>query len=69
MLKGLSIGYDAVRSVMKDGVRLLQEVKLYEVSTTAFPMNEMATVTSVKSDPVGQFRRMMAQYAKEIRGS
>ena len=54
---------------MKDGVRLLQEVKLYEVSTTAFPMNEMATVTSVKSDPVGQFRRMMAQYAKEIRGS
>jgi hypothetical protein len=34
-------------------------------------MNELATVTSVKdlSDPVGQFRRMMAQYAKEIRGS
>jgi HK97 family phage prohead protease len=70
-LRGLSIGYDAVRSVIKDGVRLLQEVKLYEVSTTAFPMNELATVTSVKdaSDPVAQFRRVLALCAKEIRGS
>jgi Escherichia/Staphylococcus phage prohead protease len=68
-LRGLSIGYDAVRSVMKDGVRLLQEVKLYEVSTTAFPMNESAMITLVKgsADPAGHFRRMMAQCAREIR--
>jgi phage head maturation protease len=68
-LRGLSIGYDTVRSSMKDGTRQLLELKLFEVSLTPFPMNELATVTSVKdaSDPVGQFRRLMSQYAREIR--
>ena len=68
-LRGLSIGYDTIRSTMKEGVRQLLEVKLFEISVTPFPMNELATVTSVKdaSDPVAQFRRMMAQCAREIR--
>src|SRR2546427_11375888 len=39
-LRGLSIGYDAVRSVMKGKVRQLTEVKLFEISLTPFPMNE-----------------------------
>lgn len=70
-LRGLSIGYDTVRSAVKDGVRQLLEVKLFEISVTPFPMNELAQVTSVKdaSDPVAQFRRVLAQCAKEIRGS
>jgi HK97 family phage prohead protease len=68
-LRGLSIGYDTVRSTVKDGVRQLLEVKLFEVSLTPFPMNELATVTSVKdaSDPVATFRRLVAQCAREIR--
>jgi hypothetical protein len=35
-----------------------------------FVEGEMAAVTSVKdaSDPVGQFRRMMLLFAREIRG-
>jgi uncharacterized protein len=47
-VKGLSIGYDAVKHVVKNGVRILQEVKLYEVSLTGFPANAEALVTSVK---------------------
>ena len=36
------------RTVYKDGIRYLQEVKLYEVSLTPVPMLESAAVTSVK---------------------
>lgn len=48
-LAGLSIGYDAVRERQVNGVRELQEVKLYEVSLVSVPMNEKATVTRVKT--------------------
>jgi HK97 family phage prohead protease len=50
-LTGLSIGYDTVVDEMNwdTGVRTLKEVKLWEYSLTAFPMNEAAQVTSVKS--------------------
>jgi uncharacterized protein len=69
-LRGLSIGYDAVRSTMKGAVRQLTEIRLHEISLTPFPMNEMALVTSVKhsDDPVGEFRRVMLLCAREIRG-
>jgi uncharacterized protein len=69
-LRGLSIGYDAVRATMKGAVRQLTEIRLHEISLTPFPMNELALVTSIKdaSDPVAQFRRVMLMCAKEIRG-
>jgi HK97 family phage prohead protease len=69
-LRGLSIGYDTIRSTMKDNVRLLTELKLWEVSITAFPANELALVQSVKTsnDPVGEFRRVMLLCARQIRG-
>lgn len=51
---GLSIGYQVINSawgkVNGESVRLLKELKLNEGSITLFPMNEMALVTSVKSD-------------------
>jgi HK97 family phage prohead protease len=49
VLRGLSIGYDAVKSDFKDGVRYLRELKLFEVSLVVMPMNEMAIVTAVKA--------------------
>lgn len=56
IVKGLSIGYMPVKwewqkSDDPEGwpVRLLKEVKLYEVSIVTFPMNESALITSVKS--------------------
>lgn len=48
VLKGLSIGYDAVKEDVKDNTRYLKEVKLWEVSLVTFPMNQSAGVQSVK---------------------
>ena len=55
VLKGLSIGYDVVRSDVKSGARRLLELKLFEVSLVTLPMNELATVSSVKNNhPLAQ---------------
>ena len=54
IIGGLSIGYDTLvggSEIREDGVRLLKKLKLWEVSATAFPMNEAATVSGVKSIP------------------
>lgn len=48
-VNGLSIGYRPVNPSMKDGVRVLSEVDLYEVSFVTIGANEDALVTSVKS--------------------
>ncbi len=47
---GLSIGYRVIKDEWdkQSGVRYLKEVQLYESSFTLFPMNEEASVTSVK---------------------
>jgi hypothetical protein len=50
MIDGLSIGFRATKKdFTRDGVRLLQEIKLFEISLTAMPMNRAAAVQSVKS--------------------
>ncbi|MBU2483898.1 MAG: HK97 family phage prohead protease [Alphaproteobacteria bacterium] len=48
---GLSIGFRTIRDEMdrQKGARLLHELELREVSIVTFPMNEDATVTSVKN--------------------
>ncbi len=48
-VKGLSIGYDAINWRWDGNVRVLEELRLWEVSVVTFPMNELATVTAVKS--------------------
>jgi HK97 family phage prohead protease len=48
VIKGLSIGYDALQESYENGVRLLKEVRLWEGSLVTFPMNESAMITSVK---------------------
>lgn len=51
-LSALSIGYSVERGgarITDEGVRELTSLKLWEVSIVAFPMNELATVTNVKS--------------------
>jgi HK97 family phage prohead protease len=68
-VKGMSIGYDTVRHVMRNGVRVLQELRLHEVSLTPFPMNEQAVVASVKTLPdhreelraIGDLRAMISK--------
>jgi len=48
-VKGLSIGYKTIKEQWDATrkVRLLKEVKLYEVSVVTFPANELATVEAV----------------------
>ena len=51
IIDGLSVGFDFLRDgykISEDGVRRITKIKLWEVSTTAFPMNELATVSGVK---------------------
>lgn len=51
VLDSLSIGYRTVEDEYRaeDGVRLLKEVELYEVSAVAIPANRNALITAVKS--------------------
>ncbi len=49
IVKGLSIGYDAIKAQIVDGVRRLKEIRLWEGSVVTFPMNTLALVTDVKS--------------------
>ena len=49
IIKGLSIGYDTIKSAFVNDVRELTELKLWELSIVTFPMNEMATVTGIKA--------------------
>jgi hypothetical protein len=51
LLSGLSIGYDTIKEQMDNGVRRLKELRLWEGSIVTFPMNELASITSVKRKP------------------
>jgi hypothetical protein len=49
IIKGLSIGFEAIKKSVKEGVRFLEEIKLFEGSVVTFPMNTLAVVTSIKA--------------------
>jgi uncharacterized protein len=67
VLKGLSIGYDTVKSDVQGGIRYLKELKLFEVSLVSIPMNEMATVQMVKGS--SNLDAHIRQLADEIRNA
>jgi HK97 family phage prohead protease len=63
-IKGMSIGYDVPdggATIDDTGVRNLSELKLWEVSIVTFPMNEAATISSVKS--LEDARRILSEAA------
>ncbi len=61
IIKGLSIGYDAVQKSVVDGVRHLKELRLWEGSVVTFPMNTSALISSVKSrEQKGDFLEELA---------
>jgi len=49
IIKGLSIGYRAVKSKMQNGVRHLKEIELFEISIVTFPMLPVAQISGVKT--------------------
>lgn len=48
-IDSLSIGYRATEVEYKDDTRLIHEAELWEISIVVFPMNELATIDSVKA--------------------
>ncbi|MEI8321286.1 MAG: HK97 family phage prohead protease [Alphaproteobacteria bacterium] len=48
VVDGLSIGFEVVRSKKMPNHRLLQEIKLHEISLVTFPANTQARVQTVK---------------------
>ena len=68
ILKGLSIGYDTLKSDIEQGVRKLKELKLWEVSLVTFPMNPMAGITSIKGsgDDVRNFIALIRECRLEL---
>lgn len=48
VVSGLSIGYAAKEVEYDNGIRLIKEAALYEISIVTFPMNTLAKVTDVK---------------------
>jgi HK97 family phage prohead protease len=50
-VKGLSIGYQIAKDAVQGGSRILQELKLHEVSVVTFPMNPQAAILAVKEQP------------------
>ena len=49
IISGLSIGFSTIEESFQDGIRLLTEIKLFELSICTFPMNELARVSDVKT--------------------
>lgn len=65
---GLSIGYRTVDADHKDGARQIKAVKLYEISSVTFAMNEEAAVTAVKNFASGNtalFKRFLEENLRE----
>ena len=59
IIDGLSIGFDILpdgQKIREDGVREISKIKLWEVSTTPFPMNQSALVSGVKSSEAQSVR-------------
>ena len=54
LINGLSIGFSAVEWAWEEmggkTIRRIKQLRLWEISVVTFPMNELARVTSVKSD-------------------
>lgn len=48
-LDGLSIGYRTIKSMDRNGKRVILQADLWEVSLVTFPMNEMARIDAVKA--------------------
>ncbi len=53
-IDGLSIGYRTVKSMDRNGKRVIMQAELWEVSLVTFPMNEMARIDAVKASELSE---------------
>jgi HK97 family phage prohead protease len=63
----MSIGYSVVKANYRaDGIRILEELELREVSLVTFPANEKAKITRVKSLPTTE--REFENFLRDVGG-
>lgn len=69
VIRGLSIGYVVPNggSRMINGVRHLKQIILKEISLVTFPMNELASVASVKSDEHAELAHYLSEFNDNLR--
>jgi HK97 family phage prohead protease len=61
-IDSMSIGYMVKDSDYdKDGIRVIKDLDLYEVSLVNFPMNEKAVITQVKNLDVKEIERVLRE--------
>jgi HK97 family phage prohead protease len=66
IMKGLSIGFRAIKKDFTNGVRHLKEIALYEASVVLFPMNDAALITSVKSLDYNRIQTELKSFREDI---
>ena len=73
LIDALSIGYESRDDYFERGVRMMKDIKLFEVSLVTFPANEACRITAVKSDgsaaeelPLAHFVKMAESLNAEI---
>jgi len=60
VIDSLSIGYSTKEADYNDdGIRIIKDLDLFEVSLVSFPMNEKALITSVKSMDSAELKRVI----------
>jgi HK97 family phage prohead protease len=69
VVKGLSIGYQTIRSEMVGEVRNLVELKVWEISLTPFPMCQDALVQQVKTAQADETIRLLRDMRRDILGA
>lgn len=65
---GMSIGFFTEKEHFEDDVRVIDEIKLVEVSITPFPANQNAVVTAVKSQVLQGFDELNQEQKNQILG-
>lgn len=66
VVKGLSIGFETIRSDYVGAVRHLKEIKLWEVSLVTLPANQLAVVTSVKAADQARVRAALREFRRDV---
>lgn len=55
-VRGMSIGYDVLKDEIRDGIRYLKELRLWEISPVTFGANPVAGIDQVKTMQITTIR-------------
>jgi len=67
-IQGLSIGFKTIKEGVREGRRILKEIKLYEVSLCTFQAHPDALVSSIKSENIDTIPRPKPPTGTRVEG-